>query len=100
MSCVALLLAQEAEGAVTLTTAGAVLMTLSVGLVLGLNVFCMTRILCEKRPQKHQHAPLEVDVTRDAAPPVRCLNPDCRSLNDAQAEFCAHCGRPLPGHNV
>ena len=46
---------------VTLTIGGAVIMTLSVGLVLALNVFCMVRILREGKPEEHRHAPLDID---------------------------------------
>ncbi len=54
----ATVLAQE----VTLTTQGAVIMVLCVSLVLGLTVFCMSRILGEQRPQEHHHAPLDIDT--------------------------------------
>ena len=57
------MLATTAEESVQLTVGGAIIMTVSVLLVLGLAVFCMTHILREKEPQKH-HAPLEID-TRD-----------------------------------
>ena len=97
MSAPALLLAQAAENHVTLTTTGATIMILSVGLVLALNVFCMARILGERRPKEHHHAPLEIDVTHDAERQVRCPNPSCRNLNDAHAECCSRCGGPLPG---
>ncbi len=55
-------LAQATEGVVGLTTAGTVIMTVSVSLVLGLNVFCMSRILFERRPAEHLHAPQETDT--------------------------------------
>lgn len=45
-----------------LTVAGAVIMTLSILLVLGLAVFCMVRILREKHPEEHHHAPLDIDT--------------------------------------
>ncbi len=54
----ATILAQE----VTLTTQGAVIMVLCVSLVLGLTIFCMSRILGEQRPQEHHHAPLDIDT--------------------------------------
>lgn len=44
-----LLLAQEAENGQGLTAAGTVMMLLSVGLVLALNGFCMSRILFGKQ---------------------------------------------------
>ncbi len=44
-----------------LTTAGAVVMTCSILLVLGLVLFCMSRILREKHPAEHHHAPLDID---------------------------------------
>ena len=47
---------------VTLTTQGAVIMVICVSLVLGLTVFCMSRILGEQRPQEHHHAPLDIDT--------------------------------------
>jgi heme/copper-type cytochrome/quinol oxidase subunit 2 len=54
----ATVLAQE----VTLTIQGAVIMVLCVSLVLGLTIFCMSRILGEQRPQEHHHAPLDIDT--------------------------------------
>lgn len=56
--------AVEAAGEVVLTPAGGAMMALCVGLVLGLNVFCLTRILRSPRPSEHHHAPQETD-TRD-----------------------------------
>ena len=57
------MLATTAEESVQLTIGGAIIMTVSVLLVLGLMVFCMAHIPREKQPKKH-HAPLEIN-TRD-----------------------------------
>jgi len=65
MSGTAPLLAQAAAGAETLTLGGALIMTASVVLVLGLNIFCFWRILREQQPAEHHHVPLEID-THDA----------------------------------
>lgn len=62
MSSLMLILGQAATEEVTLTTAGTVIMTLSVFLVLGLMIFCMSRILREERPAKHHHLPLDMDT--------------------------------------
>ncbi len=56
------IIAQAADEPVTLTIAGAVIMTLSIGLVLTLLVFCMCRILREPAPDEHHHAPLNIDT--------------------------------------
>jgi len=56
------ILAQADGGEVRLTGAGALLMTLSIVLVVGLLVFCMARILRETRPEEHHHVPLEIDT--------------------------------------
>jgi len=56
------LLAQAASDHVGLTIGGAIVMTGSVVLVLGLMIFCMTRILREKRPTEHHHTPLDIDT--------------------------------------
>ncbi len=61
------ILGQTAAGEGGLTPAGIVIMTASVLLVLGLMVFCMTRILRETRPEEHHHAPLDID-THDLDP--------------------------------
>ena len=58
------ILGQTATGGVGLTTGGLVVMTVSVVLVLGLMIFCMSQILGEKSPTEHHHAPLDID-TRD-----------------------------------
>jgi hypothetical protein len=56
-------LAATTEETVQLTVGGAMIMTVSVLLVLGLNVFCLTRILRDQDSRRH-HAPLDID-TRD-----------------------------------
>jgi hypothetical protein len=56
-----LLLAEVEE----LGTAGVMLMTVCVGLVLFLCAFCFWRILREPTPSEHHHAPLDIN-TRDA----------------------------------
>ena len=90
-----------AEGAepVTLTTAGATIMTLSVMLVLGLTVFCFWRILREPKPSEHHHAPLDIEMADDDTRRIRCPNPDCRALNEPHAEYCCRCGGPLEHHH-
>lgn len=50
MSVLSAVLAQVGGSEVTLTAGGAVMMTICVGLVLGLNIFCLTRILRPVRP--------------------------------------------------
>jgi hypothetical protein len=55
------LLAQVHE----LSIPGVILMTICVGLVLLLCVFCFWRILRESTPSEHHHAPLDID-THDA----------------------------------
>lgn len=55
------LLAQNGE-AVGLTTGGIVVMTFSCVLVLGLLIFCLSKILSEQHPEKHHHAPLDIDT--------------------------------------
>lgn len=61
------LLAQADEATVTLEPAGLVLMVLSITMIIGLAVFCSARILREKRPSEHHHAPLDID-THDVEP--------------------------------
>jgi len=56
------IIAQVADETVTLTIAGGVIMTLSIGLVLALVVFCMYRILREPTPEQHHHSPLNIDT--------------------------------------
>lgn len=46
---------------VRLTVGGAIIMTISVVLVLGLMIFCLARILREEHPE-HHHAPLDIDT--------------------------------------
>ena len=62
MNTLATILAQAAGEEITLTAAGAVMMILCVGLVLGLNVFCLVRLLRQPRPSKHEHALLDIDT--------------------------------------
>ena len=59
------ILGQTSTGEEGLTVGGTVIMVLSILLVLGLTVFCLARILGEKRPAEHHHAPLDID-THDA----------------------------------
>ena len=56
------LLAQTESAAEQLTISGAVLMTLSIGMVLALSGYCLWRILSEKRPEEHHHTPLDIDT--------------------------------------
>lgn len=62
MTTLSILLGQAAEGQTVLTAQGALVMVICVGLVLGLFVFCMQRILRDKKPSEHHHAPLEIDT--------------------------------------
>lgn len=62
MNALVMLLAQTPDEEVTLTVAGAVMMTICVGLVLVLTVFCLARILRPSSPAEHHHAPLEIDT--------------------------------------
>jgi hypothetical protein len=62
MTALSVILAQAASEQVSLSFAGAVMMTLCVGLVLGLNIFCLTRILRPAKPSQHHHAPQEIDT--------------------------------------
>lgn len=57
-----LLLAHGDHGTVTLEPAGMAMMALSILLVTGLTVFCAARILREKNPADHHHAPLDIDT--------------------------------------
>lgn len=97
MSGVASALAQAANGEVTLTVAGGIIMAISVGLVLGLTVFCFWRILREPAPSGHHHAPLDIDVTQDEERRVCCPNSECKALNEPFAEYCYRCGKRLHG---
>lgn len=64
MRTLPLLLAASNGEPVTLTMAGAIMMIGCVTLVLGLNIFCLLRILRPSRPSEHHQGPWEVD-TRD-----------------------------------
>lgn len=55
-------IAQAETTEVTLTVGGTLIMALCIILVLGLLIFCMTRILRESHPDAHHHAPLEIDT--------------------------------------
>ncbi len=56
--------AQSGVPTVELEPAGMVVMTLSVLLVCGLTIYCAVKILGDKSPSEHHHAPLDID-TRD-----------------------------------
>jgi len=45
-----------------MTLAGWLLMTSSVGFVVGLSIFCFTRVLRSSAPGEHLHAPLDIDT--------------------------------------
>jgi len=45
-----------------MTWAGWTLMILSCGFVVGLAVFCYSRVLRAPRLEEHMHAPLEIDT--------------------------------------
>ncbi len=47
-----------------MTAGGWIMMTLSVGLVLALNVYCFAKVLSTPRSEEHLHGPLDID-TRD-----------------------------------
>ena len=55
-------LGQAGSDEVQLTGAGAIMMTLSIVLVMGLMVFCLSRILREPHQEEHHHAPLDIDT--------------------------------------
>ncbi len=58
-----LILAQSPDpGAMTLTLSGALVMGLSILLVLVLCGFCLGRILSERHPESHHHAPLDIET--------------------------------------
>ena len=61
MSATVGLLATTGTNHIELTVGGAIIMTVSILLVLGLMGFCMVRILREKEPERH-HTPLEIDT--------------------------------------
>jgi len=48
--------------AIKLEPSGAVVMIVSISVVVGLTTFCLYRILREKRPAEHHHAPLDIDT--------------------------------------
>jgi hypothetical protein len=56
------ILAQAADESIRLTVGGGIIMTGSIILVVGLLIFCMSRILREPHPKEHHHAPLETDT--------------------------------------
>ena len=62
MSGLTSILGQTAADEGGLTLAGGLIMTVSIVLVIGLAVFCLVRILGEKRPAEHHHAPLDIDT--------------------------------------
>lgn len=62
VNAITLTLAQAGEQDVTLTAGGAIIMTISVGLVLGLAVFCFWRLLREPTPSERHHVPLDIDT--------------------------------------
>ena len=66
MNAAAGLLATTGANHIQLTVGGAIIMTVSILLVLGLMGFCMVRILREKEPERH-HTPLEIN-THDLDP--------------------------------
>jgi hypothetical protein len=45
-----------------MTWAGWLLLVLSCGSVLGLMIFCYSRVLRTPKPEEHMHAPLEIDT--------------------------------------
>lgn len=45
-----------------MTAAGWILMTGSIGFVLGLTAFCFFRVLRSNEPGEHLHAPLDIDT--------------------------------------
>ena len=45
-----------------MTTAGWIVMLLSVGFVLSLTTFCFYRVLRTPESKKHMHAPLDIDT--------------------------------------
>ena len=51
----------QADAEVGLTTSGIVVMAISILLVLGLAVFCIARILGEKRRETDRHVPLDIN---------------------------------------
>jgi hypothetical protein len=45
-----------------MTVGGWLLMTSSVGFVVGLTIFCFRRVLRSPAPGEHLHAPLDIDT--------------------------------------
>lgn len=62
MSGPSVFLAQATTDEVTLTVGGVIVMTVCIVLVLGLMLICMIRILREKQPTEHHHAPLDINT--------------------------------------
>ncbi len=52
----------QAEGVSRLSGQGIVVMVGCIGFVLALCVFCFVRLLREKQPSEHHHAPLDIDT--------------------------------------
>jgi hypothetical protein len=52
----------QGDPTVELNAGGVVVMTLSVLLVMGLLIFCLSKILREPHPETHHHAPLDIDT--------------------------------------
>ncbi|MFQ6048098.1 MAG: hypothetical protein ACE5K7_01890 [Phycisphaerae bacterium] len=74
MSDLLALLGQEGR----LTIGGAIVMTLSVGFVLALVIFCVLRIFREPRPEQRMHAPLDIDTHDSQAQPHDKGSGDCQ----------------------
>ena len=55
-------LAQAAIDGTRLSVGGVIVMSASIAMVLGLSAFCIVRILAEKKPSDHHHAPLDIDT--------------------------------------
>lgn len=45
-----------------MTIGGWIMMTLSIGFVLALNIYCFGKVLRTPQSQDHMHAPLEIDT--------------------------------------
>ena len=52
----------QAEEVARLSGQGIVVMVACIGFVLALCAFCFSRILREKQPSTHHHAPLDIDT--------------------------------------
>ncbi len=59
------IIAQAGTEEISLTTAGAAIMTLSILLVMGLLVFCMYRILHSSAPAERKSASQEMETADD-----------------------------------